>query len=384
MAWTEDNNKQTINKLLDYYADMLSRYADLVEQLGTADLPTKLKSLQTLKSVALTIDALLRRWSFANRGYDSNTHQARQAAAELSTQKSTPEKDTQDVSYTDDDRVELKLRLRALPESEDEPFITGETLEETDAPSPALPKLKKSMVAAAISNFLEEGEQSTAAISRKTGRSERTVRRDLTEMQTDGKVSLVKKGVYKLHRSVKWTEADNRDLINELLRVYTEMIDICKGGVKDGFTLEDVSDTEQIKIVKTFNACVSTVDRLMKRWSLVHLGWNTNPQLAKADAEADAFASERVDLQNAPIEAFFMVTAHYHPDMKEILLNLPGTDKKDTPPNYEVGLWSYDATIQELYPPDSTKPISEAAARKILLNRKTTDPAPLIVFGKAW
>ena len=71
--------------------------------------------------------------------------------------------------------------------------------------------------------------------------------------------------------------------------------------------LEDVSDTEQIKVVKTFNVCVATVDRLMKRWLLVHLGWNTNPQLAKADAEANAFESERVDLQNAPIEAFFIV-----------------------------------------------------------------------------
>ena len=209
------------------------------------------------------------------------------------------------------------------------------------------------------------------------------MRRDLTEMQSDGKVSLVKKGVYKLHRSVKWMEADNRDLINELLHVYTEMVDVCKGGVKDGFTLEDVSDTEQIKIVKTFNACVATVDRLMKRWSLVHLGWNTNPELAKADAEAEAFESERVDLQNAPIEAFFKVTTHYHPDMKAILFSMPHA-RKNTSPNYEVGLWAYDGTTQELYPPDSTEPISEAAARKILLNRKTTAPAPLIVFGKAW
>ena len=121
MAWTENNNKATINQLLDYYADLLSRYADFVAQLSTADLPTKLKSLQTLKSVALTIDALLHRWSFANRGYDSNTHQARHAAAELSNRKSTPERDTEDVSYTDDDIVELKMRLRVLPESEDEP-----------------------------------------------------------------------------------------------------------------------------------------------------------------------------------------------------------------------------------------------------------------------
>ena len=183
---------------------------------------------------------------------------------------------------------------------------------------------------------------------------------------------------------MKWTEADNRDLINQLLRVYTEMVDVCKGGVKDGFTLKDVSDTEQIKIVKTFNACVATVDRLMKRWSLVHLGWHTNPQLAKADAEAEALESARVDLQNAPIEAFFRVAAHYHPDMIEIFLDMPGAGEKQTSPNYEVGLWAYDATTEELYPPDSTEPISEADARKILLNRKSSDPAPLSVFGDAW
>ena len=384
MAWTEDNNKATINQLLDYYADLLSRYAEFVEQLGTADLPTKLKSLQTLKSVALTIDALLRRWSFANRGYDSNTHQARQAAAELSNRKSTPEKDTEDGSYTDDGMVELKMPLRARPESEEALFIPGEKLEAPHSRSPASPKVKKSTVAAAISNFLEAGEQSTAAIARKTGRSERTVRRDLTELQSEGKVLLVKKGVYKLHRSVKWTEADNRDLINQLLRVYTEMVDVCKGGVKDGFTLKDVSDTEQIKIVKTFNACVATVDRLMKRWSLVHLGWHTNPQLAKADAEAEALESARVDLQNAPIEAFFRVAAHYHPDMMELFLDMSGAGEKQTSPNYEVGLWAYDATTEELYPPDSTEPISEADARKILLNRKSSDAASLAVFGDAW
>ena len=116
----------------------------------------------------------------------------------------------------------------------------------------------------------------------------------------------------------------------------------------------------------------------------MHLGWHTNPQFAKADAEAEALESARVDLQNAPIEAFFRVAGHYHPDMKELLFDMPGAGEKQTSPNYEVGLWSYDATTEELYPPDSTEPISEADARKILLNRKSSVAAPLAVFGDAW
>ena len=122
---------------------------------------------------------------------------------------------------------------------------------------------------------------------------------------SDGKVSVVKKGMYRLHRSVLWTEADNRVLINALLGVYTALIDACKGDVKEIFALQEIGDTEKLKRVKVFNACVSMMDRLMKRLSLVHLGWNTNPGLAKADAEAKTSHAEKVDLAGAPSMRFF-------------------------------------------------------------------------------
>ena len=64
MEWTAENNKETINGLLDYYADLLAVYRDFVDQNLDAELPTKLKALQTLKSLATTIDTLLKRWSF--------------------------------------------------------------------------------------------------------------------------------------------------------------------------------------------------------------------------------------------------------------------------------------------------------------------------------
>ena len=171
------------------------------------------------------------------------------------------------------------------------------------------PPVKKTRteVVAGIFDVLESGEQTTAVIADAIGRSARSVRRDLTAtLISDGKVSLVKKGVYRLHRSVLWTEADNRVLINALLGVYTALIDACQGDVKEIFSSQDLSNTEKLGSVKTFNACVSMLDRLMKRWSLVHLGWSTNPRLAKADAAAKtSHDTEKVDLEGAPLEALF-------------------------------------------------------------------------------
>ena len=385
MEWTAENNKETINGLLDNYADLLAEYREFVHRNLDAELPTKLKALQTLKSLATTIDTLLKRWSFAYRGYDGNTHQAREdATRSLAERASLTDSETEDDFHDgpDAELVELKIVLRELPEMADNGHpMDGKPFTPSAEPMPvSTPPVKKTRteVVAGIFDVLESGEQTTAAIAVAIGRSERSVRRDLTALISDGKVSLVKKGVYRLHRSVLWTEADNRVLINALLGVYTALIDACQGDVKAIFSSQDLSNTEKLQSVKTFNACVSMLDRLMKRWSLVHLGWNTNPRLAKADAEAKTHHTEKVDFAGAPLEAFFKVAAHYHPSMREICFNMPSPLK---PPDDEVGTWSYDATTQELFAPWEREPISEAEARRRLMNRKSATPAALILYG---
>ena len=385
MEWTAENNKATINGLLDNYADLLAVYREFVDQNLDAELPTKLKALQTLKSLATTIDTLLKRWSFAYRGYDGNTHQAREdATRSLAERTSLTDSEEEDDFHDGDDAewVELKIVLRELPEmAENGHPMDGKPFTPSAEPMPVSPppvKKTRTEVVAGIFDVLESGEQTTAAIADAIGRSERSVRRDLTALISDGKVSLVKKGVYRLHRSVLWTEADNRVLINALLGVYTALIDACKGDVTEIFSSQDLSNTEKMGRVKVFNACVAMMDRLMKRWSLVHLGWHTNPRLAKADAEAKTHHTEKVDVAGAPLEAFFKVVTHYHPSMREICFNMPLPLK---PPNDEVGTWSYDATTQELFAPWEREPISEAEARQRLMNRKNSTPAALILFA---
>ena len=343
--------------------------------------PAKLKSLQTLKSLATTIDFLLKRWSFAYRGYDGNAHQAREDAKRASLADS----ETEDNFHGghDPEELELKIILRALPdleESAQEISDGPELLTPTPEPNgePLVKKAKKERIATGVFNVLAAGEQKTSAIADVIGRSDRSVRRVLGKMMADGKVSLVKKGVYRLSRSVKWTETDNEILINEVLVVYTALIDACKVDVKEIFASQEISDTEKIRCVKTFNACVATIDRLMKRWSLVHLGWHTNTRLAKVDAEAKTVHAEKVNLEGAPLAAFFTVAAHYHRDMREIWENLPSPIK---PANDETGTWSYDATTHELFPPQGSKPIGETEARRRLMKRKSDTPASLILFG---
>ena len=56
---------------------------------------------------------------------------------------------------------------------------------------------------------------------------------------------------------------------------------------------EEIRTPEKSRSVKTFKGCVTMIGRLMKRWSLVHLGWHANPLLAKADRVRCAHATPR-------------------------------------------------------------------------------------------
>ena len=112
--------------------------------------------------------------------------------------------------------LELKIVLREFPENGHPP--DGEPLTPTPElipmPKPPVKKTKSMRLSLRFFDQLETGEQTTAALATSSGRSERSVRRVLAEMMSDGKVSRVKKGVYRLSRSVKWREADNETLIN--------------------------------------------------------------------------------------------------------------------------------------------------------------------------
>ena len=379
MEWTETHNKTTINELLDFYADLLAAYRDFAVQHLDAELPIKLKALQEFKSVATTIELLLKRWSFAYRGYDGNSYQARaDANAAVAEQASLTDSETED-----DFHDELKITLREVPEiAENGHPMAGAPLtstQDSSFPQSKEPvKKTKAEVIAAIFDVLEAGEQRTAAIAAAIGRSERSVRRDLKALIAEGKVSKVKKGVYRLHRSVKWTENDNQLLINTLLGIYTALVDACKGDIKKIFASQEIS-TPREDATRQDVQYLCRDDRPFDEAVVVgasRLARESGAGESRCGGRKTAH-TEKVDLASAPLEAFFQIVGHYASDARELIENIPSSVK---PPNDEIGTWSYDATTQELFAPSEQEPLSEAEARRRLMKRKSTSPATLFLF----
>ncbi|MDE0313857.1 MAG: hypothetical protein OXM61_03065 [Candidatus Poribacteria bacterium] len=81
---TEEENKQTINRLLNLYDLMLLEYSKLIQNVGQDDTAKDDKDkdkkdkqeksdvLTEFKAFATLADTLMKRWNIAHRGYDTN------------------------------------------------------------------------------------------------------------------------------------------------------------------------------------------------------------------------------------------------------------------------------------------------------------------------
>ncbi|MDE0482844.1 MAG: hypothetical protein OXI67_09720 [Candidatus Poribacteria bacterium] len=105
---TEEENKQTINRLLNLYDLMLLEYSKLIENVGQDDTAENDKDkdkkdkkdkheksdiLTEFKAFATLADTLMKRWNIAHRGYDTNASiAAADAKAAQQASESIPDK----------------------------------------------------------------------------------------------------------------------------------------------------------------------------------------------------------------------------------------------------------------------------------------------------
>ena len=102
---TEEENKQTINRLLNLYDLMLLEYSKLIQNVGQDDTAKDDKDkdkkdkqeksdvLTEFKAFATLADTLMKRWNIAHRGYDTNASiAAADAKAVEQAGKSKPDK----------------------------------------------------------------------------------------------------------------------------------------------------------------------------------------------------------------------------------------------------------------------------------------------------
>ncbi len=107
------------------------------------------------------------------------------------------------------------------------------------------------------------------------------------------------------------TEADNKRTINRLLNLYDIMVAEFAMILQDPYYDDIFTLADKLNMFKTLT---STIDLLMKRWNIVHQGYDTNPKIAYAKEMAKS-KEENSNFRNTE-------TIDLHPDMKSAVDNL--------------------------------------------------------------
>ena len=182
-----------------------------------------------------------------------------------------------------------------------------------------------------ILKFLEDGEKKTCEILNAISGSKWEIRKNLDILSGQETVIKVKRGLYKLNpdivKPVIRLEKQNEATVNRLLNLYDKVLEryemLIDKHLKDEDTLEKKTD-----LLNNFKALGSMADPLMKRWYLVHRGYDANTRQAQEDAKAKTVAREKEEHANAPLEDTIVEVGHYHGDVKELWDKLPKTEQE--------------------------------------------------------
>ena len=115
-------------------------------------------------------------------------------------------------------------------------------------------------------------------------------------------------------------EAENTETINKLLNLYDKLL----YAVARSIEAEDWDGiVEKIETIKSLRWLGATADQLIKRWYLVHRGYDSNTRQAQEDAKKKTVDREKQALENTPPEERVVVVREYNESMRDLLENLP-------------------------------------------------------------
>ena len=181
-----------------------------------------------------------------------------------------------------------------------------------------------------ILKFLERGESHISEIVKGVGGKDRYVKSQVKALEDTGEVVRVKRGTYKLSkRPLMRSEDQNSDTINRILNLYDKVLDKYSGLIEAMLAGNDTDIEGKAKLLNNFKSLASMVDPLMKRWYLVHRGYDSNSRQAQEDAKANARKAEKEEIENASLEDQITEVAHYDVTVKELFDNLPKPEQED-------------------------------------------------------
>ena len=189
--------------------------------------------------------------------------------------------------------------------------------------------MKQPNIAIRILDFLTNnpGRRQTGEIAKAIGASVGGTSRQLSELTETGEIKKIKKGVYSNKDD---TSSELRDLagnektINILLNIYDEVLASYKTWITENIN-NNIDFEQRLLFIEHLKALALVVDRLMKRWALVHVGYDTNTQQAQEDAKAKTEERQKEALKDAPLEERITVLGKYDVEAEELIDMIPSS-----------------------------------------------------------
>ena len=204
--------------------------------------------------------------------------------------------------------------------------------------------MKKATRAKRILDFLANnpGTHETPEIAKAIGTSTQSASTVLSKLARDGKIRRIKRGVYsektedsstdpqkwfraaikKLHSLERSTE-DNEKIINAMLNTYEVLFALFRVWLIEDMVAENIDFEQRLLFIENFKWLTMIGDRLLKRWSLVHVGYDTNTRQAQEDAKAKTEAREKAALENAPLEEQVSILGSFDLATKTLIDSFP-------------------------------------------------------------
>ena len=188
-----------------------------------------------------------------------------------------------------------------------------------------------------LSELSENGRMRTKDIIATMPDAARKIKTRLSEMTKEGSIESPKRGFYVLPATSaqrppnkqlnEISEAlrsadDNKNTIDKLMNLYDSVLENYTTWVADNVG-SHTDFEQQLLFIENFKWLTAIGDKLMKRWSLEHVGYDTNTRQAQEDAKAKTAEREKAALKGAPLEEQVNVIGSFDLDTKQLIDALP-------------------------------------------------------------
>ena len=185
------------------------------------------------------------------------------------------------------------------------------------------------------------GEHKTAEIAEAIGASVGRTSSALSELTKDGAIRKIKKGIYSGNNTGASAQTspndnlneisdalrsadDNKNTIDKLMNLYDKHLERYTAWF-DKSVDDDTDFEKEQQFIENFKGLTAIGDKLMKRWSLEHVGYDTNTRQAQEDAKAKTEEREKAALEEAPLKDRIVVVGKYDPRAEKLIDCIPSS-----------------------------------------------------------